>query len=665
MQPKFKNFTLYILMAIVILAVFSHYTNESDVRPVPYSNFVKMVKDDVVINVKVKHTEIEFEDKRNQNFRTHAPSALTPPYLELLLSKPKISVTFEPLEDWPGWVQILFNLLPWVIIIGLWFYFISKMQSGAPRGMSFGRSKAKMFTESKERTTFKDVAGCDEAKEELAEVIDFLKYPKKYKKTGARVPRGVLMMGPPGTGKTLLARAVAGEANVPFFHISGSDFVEMFVGVGASRVRDLFEQGKKSAPCLIFIDEIDAVGRQRGQGISGGNDEREQTLNQLLVEMDGFEGDTGIMIIAATNRADILDKALLRPGRFDRQVTIDLPDVRGREGILSVHIKKIPIIDDTIDVAKLAKATPGFSGADLANMVNEAALLAARFNDEKVTLGHFEEARDKVLMGPERRSKAMSEKEIRNTAYHEAGHALCSLLVENGGTIHKATIIPRGRALGMVSYLEKEEERVREEWVDEICSTLGGRAAEEIVFGTYTAGATSDIQQATRLAKYMVTKWGMSEKLGPVNYGESGYYGIKSYSEQTAREIDEEIQHLIDEQLHRAKKIIAENREALNRIAESLITHETLSEEELRKLVEGVEIGPPKPKRSWSDKSKDGDSEDSGNEENEETKNKDSEGELSLSASIKDEITQGKRESSEEMNQEALESLQRNQPPKE
>lgn len=595
MHQKFKNFTLYILMLIVILTIFSHFYSEKKVKTIHYSHFISMVKKGEVGSVKVKHLEIEFIDKKEQRFTTIAPQAVNPPYLDLVMEKVAL-VEFVPLEDWPAWVQILFNLAPWVIIIGLWFYFISKMQSGAPRGMSFGRSRAKVFNETKEKTTFNDVAGCDEAKEELAEVIDFLKYPNKYKKTGAKVPRGVLMMGPPGTGKTLLARAVAGEANVPFFHISGSDFVEMFVGVGASRVRDLFEQGKKSAPCLIFIDEIDAVGRQRGQGISGGNDEREQTLNQLLVEMDGFEGDTGIMIIAATNRPDILDKALLRPGRFDRQVTIDLPDIKGREGILKVHMANVPVGDE-IDIEKLAKATPGFSGADLANMVNEAALLAARYNHTHCVMGHFEEARDKVIMGPERRSKVMSEKEVRNTAFHEAGHALIALLVPNAMEIHKATIIPRGQALGMVSHLAKEESSTREEFIDEICVLLGGRCAEELVFNTCTPGAYNDIQQATSKARNMITKFGMNEKLGPVNYSENTdhYFGIKSYSEETAREIDREIFSLIEGQLGRARKLLGDHRPELDRIANALISHETLSLEDLQKLVDGEEIGPPRP----------------------------------------------------------------------
>ncbi len=594
MQPKFKNFTLYVLMLIVILAVFSHFYSEKKVKKLHYSNFISMVKKGQVITVKVRHLDIEFQDTKNQTFTTTAPQALNPPYLDLVMDKVRTVEFVEP-EEWPTWVQLLFNLAPWVIIIGLWFYFISKMQTGAPRGMSFGRSKAKMFNETKEKTTFNNVAGCDEAKEELAEVIDFLKYPGKYKKTGARVPRGVLMMGPPGTGKTLLARAVAGEANVPFFHISGSDFVEMFVGVGASRVRDLFEQGKKSSPCLIFIDEIDAVGRQRGQGISGGNDEREQTLNQLLVEMDGFEGDTGIMVIAATNRPDILDKALLRPGRFDRQVTIELPDIKGREGIIKVHLNNI-LVEKEIDVSTLAKATPGFSGADLANMVNEAALLAARYNHEKVTLAHFEEARDKVMMGPERRSKVMSEKEIKTTAFHEAGHALISLLVPNAMEIHKATIIPRGRALGMVSYLPKEESMTREEFLDNICSTLGGRCAEELIFGTLTPGASNDIQQATFFSRSMVTKWGMSEKLGAINYSENteNFFGIKSYSEETAREIDTEIHNIVGTQMKRASKLLEDNRDTLDRIAQSLISHETLTLDDLNKLVAGVEIGPPR-----------------------------------------------------------------------
>ncbi|MCJ8345045.1 ATP-dependent zinc metalloprotease FtsH, partial [bacterium] len=413
-------------MAIIILTLFAGVSGQKTTESRPYSSFIKLVNSGKVLRVKVRNLTIKYEDKKNEEFVTTAPHSINPPYLELLIEK-GVNVEFQAQEEWPEWFKIILNLAPWILFIGLWFYFINKMQGGSPRGMSFGKSKVKVFNESKVKTTFEDVAGCDEAKEELAEIIEFLKYPKKFQKLGARVPRGVLMMGPPGTGKTLLARAVAGEANVPFFHISGSDFVEMFVGVGASRVRDLFEQGRKSSPCLIFIDEIDAVGRQRGQGMSGGNDEREQTLNQLLVEMDGFDGDTGIMVIAATNRADILDQALLRPGRFDRQVTIDLPDIKGRKGILAVHVKNIPL-DDSIDLEILAKATPGFSGADLANLVNEAALLAARVEDTTICMRHLEEARDKVMMGPERRSKVMPDKEIQNTAYHEAGHALISYL---------------------------------------------------------------------------------------------------------------------------------------------------------------------------------------------------------------------------------------------
>ncbi len=565
---------------------------------VPYSSFIEMVEKGQVARVTVSNFRISFEDKKEKSYITNSPRSLTPPYLDLLVEK-DITVDFKPADEIPKWLEIVFQVLPWLLILGVFFVVMNKMQGGSPRGMSFGRSRAKMFSEGKERITFKDVAGCDEAKEELAEIIDFLKHPKKFKKTGARVPRGVLMMGPPGTGKTLMARAVAGEANVPFFHMSGSDFVEMFVGVGASRVRDLFEQGKKAAPCLIFIDEIDAVGRQRGQGVSGGNDEREQTLNQLLVEMDGFDNDTGIMVIAATNRADILDQALLRPGRFDRQVTIDLPDISGREAILSVHLNKVPSAED-VNAAMLARATPGFSGADLANMINEAALIAARENCEQVFMHHFEEARDKVMMGPARKSKVMSEKEIRNTAYHEAGHALVGMLVPNGPDIHKATIIPRGRALGFVAQLPREESKIKEELIDEICMTLGGRSAEIVAFNTYTPGAMGDIQQATWLARAMVKRWGMSDKLGMVCFTEndSGFFGVKSYSDETARLIDEEIQHIITTQFERAKQIIRDNREAFVRIAETLITHETLNAEELRLLIDGKEIGPPKTLRS-------------------------------------------------------------------
>jgi cell division protease FtsH len=590
-----KNFTLYILVFIVVLAVFAHFSSDKIVTNVPYSSFVAMVKEDEVRRVQVSQFNLLFEDTKNNNYSTTAPQAMTPPYLELLLGNRNITVEFTPLDEWPRWLTFLFNLAPWVLFIGLWFYFINHMQGGSPRGMSFGRSRAKSFNESKEKINFDNVAGCDEAKEELREIIEFLKFPKKFKKTGARVPRGVLMMGPPGTGKTLLARAVAGEANVPFFHISGSDFVEMFVGVGASRVRDLFDQGKKSAPCLIFIDEIDAVGRHRGQGISGGNDEREQTLNQLLVEMDGFDNDTGIMLIAATNRPDILDHALLRPGRFDRQVVIDLPDIKGREGILRVHLKNVPTNED-VEVEVLAKSTPGFSGADLANMVNEAALYAAKENLDYVYMHHFEDAKDKVMMGPERRSRVLSEKEVRNTAFHEAGHALVNILVPNGSEIHKATIIPRGRTLGMVSFLPKEESHTKEEYVDNICVALAGRAAETIIFKTNTPGAVNDIEQATKIARAMITKWGMSDNLGMINYTENSenFFGIKSYSEETARRIDEEIFQLVDTQFKRALKLLEDNRENLVRIAETLITHETLTLEELNAIIAGDEIGPPR-----------------------------------------------------------------------
>ncbi|MCO4781307.1 MAG: ATP-dependent zinc metalloprotease FtsH [Candidatus Cloacimonetes bacterium] len=575
-------------MAIIILTLFAGVSSQKDTEVRPYSSFIKLVKSEKVLRVTVRNLTIKYEDKKNEEFVTTAPHSINPPYLDLLIEK-GVNVEFQAQEEWPEWFKIILNLAPWILFIGLWFYFINKMQGGSPRGMSFGKSKVKVFNESKVKTTFEDVAGCDEAKEELSEVIEFLKYPKKFLKMGARVPRGVLMMGPPGTGKTLLARAVAGEANVPFFHISGSDFVEMFVGVGASRVRDLFEQGRKSSPCLIFIDEIDAVGRQRGNGMSGGNDEREQTLNQLLVEMDGFDGDTGIMVIAATNRADILDQALLRPGRFDRQVTIDLPDIKGREGILGVHVKNVPM-DDSINLEVLAKATPGFSGADLANMVNEAALLAARVEDATICMRHLEEARDKVMMGPERRSKVMPDKEIKNTAYHEAGHALISLLVPNSMEIHKATIIPRGRALGMVSYLPKEEMKTKEELIDDICVSMGGRIAEEIQFGTYTPGASSDIQHATSVAKAMITKWGMSKNLGTVLYTESNEYWGKSYSETTAREIDQEVKEMITQQLKRAKELIESNMTAFVAIAEALLKYETLTKDELKQLVAGEEL---------------------------------------------------------------------------
>ncbi len=502
------------------------------------------------------------------------------------------------------WVNILVGFLPWVFIIAIWVIIMRRMQgqSGGSRGIfSFGKSKAKLITPSSKRVTFKDVAGADEAKLELEEVIEFLKEPSKFQKLGGKIPRGVLLLGPPGTGKTLLARAVAGEAGVPFFSISGADFVEMFVGVGASRVRDLFEQGKKNAPCIIFIDEIDAVGRHRGAGLGGGHDEREQTLNQLLVEMDGFEQNSGVIIIAATNRPDVLDPALLRPGRFDRQVVVDRPDVKGREGILKVHTRNIPLAEG-VNLEVLAKGTPGLSGADLANLVNEAALLGARKNKKKVDMNDFEEAKDKVMMGMERKSLIISEKEKRTTAYHEIGHVLVARMTPDADPVHKVTIIPRGRALGVTSYLPIDEKHTySKEYLEAMITyALGGRAAEKLVFNHYTTGAGNDIEKATNIARKMVCEWGMSEKLGPLAYGakeEEIFLGReiqkhRDYSEKTAIEIDEEIRSIINSAFERAVKILSENMNLLHKLSEELLEREILDADEIDRIIRGEELPP-------------------------------------------------------------------------
>jgi cell division protease FtsH len=508
----------------------------------------------------------------------------------------------EKVEDKSGSSSILWQLLIWwapiILFIGFWIFMIRQMQSGGNKALSFGKSRAKLLNNQQKRVTFKDVAGVEEAKEELQEIIEFLKEPQKFQKLGGRIPKGVLMMGPPGTGKTLLAKAVAGEANVPFFSISGSDFVEMFVGVGASRVRDLFEQGKKNAPCIVFIDEIDAVGRHRGAGLGGGHDEREQTLNQLLVEMDGFESNDGVILMASTNRPDVLDPALLRPGRFDRQVVVSYPDVRGREGILKVHTRKIPLSDD-VNINVIARSTPGFTGADLSNLVNEAALNAARYNKKVVTMNDFEFAKDKVLMGPERRSMVIPEKERRVTAFHEAGHALVGLKIPEADPLHKVTIIPRGRALGLTQYLPEQDilGRTKEELLAMIALSMGGRIAEGIFIGSITTGAANDIEKATELARKMVCEYGMSE-LGPLAYGkkeEQIFLGReiaqhRDYSESTAIKIDEEVQKIISEQYERAHKIITENRDVMVQLAEALLERETLDGVQIRRIIAGLPL---------------------------------------------------------------------------
>ena len=565
-----------------------------------------------------KQSSVEFTDVDGNKFVTSLGSD---PTRELLMKKVAdfneankgtasvIKATEEQVSSGLGWL-ILIQALPFLLLIGFLAFTLRQMQAGGNKALSFGKSKAKLLSNQQKRVTFKDVAGVDEAKEELQEIIEFLKDPQKFQKLGGKIPKGVLMMGPPGTGKTLLAKAVAGEANVPFFSISGSDFVEMFVGVGASRVRDLFEQGKKNAPCIIFIDEIDAVGRHRGAGLGGGHDEREQTLNQLLVEMDGFESNDGVILMASTNRPDVLDPALLRPGRFDRQVVVGYPDVRGREGILKVHTRKIPL-DEGVDVNIIARGTPGFTGADLANLVNEAALIAARQNKKVVTLYDLEFAKDKVLMGPERRSMVMSDKEKRLTAVHEAGHALVGLNIPESDPVHKVTIVPRGRALGVTFFLPEQDVlgRTKEELLAMIANAMGGRIAEELFIGRITTGASNDIEKATELARNMVCQYGMSE-LGPLAFGkkdEQIFLGReinqhRDFSEDTAIKIDQEVKRIISEQYARATKILEDNREAMDRLVAALLEHESLDLAQMKRAIAGLPVNGDEPSTSFDDK---------------------------------------------------------------
>jgi cell division protease FtsH len=607
-QPH-KTLLLWVVLIVAFLAIWQ-FLNDQDPggqrAEIPYSEFmgyVKAPRDQRHID------EVEIRD-RDYSFTIKNPAAKGAPEKGRTVGPTEdsakdllahnVKITFQKDEGGSFLTPLLTILLPMLFVIVMFYLFMRQLQAGGGKAMSFGKSRARLLSESQNKVTFADVAGIDEAKDEVEEIIAFLKDPKKFQRLGGRIPKGVLMMGPPGTGKTLLARAIAGEAGVPFFSISGSDFVEMFVGVGASRVRDLFEQGKKHAPCIIFIDEIDAVGRHRGAGLGGGHDEREQTLNQLLVEMDGFESNEGVIIIAATNRPDVLDPAILRPGRFDRRITVPRPDIRGREGILAVHTKKVPLVGD-VDLGILAAGTPGFVGADLENLVNEAALLAARQDKDAVSMEDFELAKDKVLMGSERRSMVMSEAERRTAAWHESGHTIIGKLVPGNDSVHKVSIIPRGAALGVTMFLPTEDRHLmtRQQTLARIAMALGGRVAEEIVFGEVTTGAQDDIKRATRVARAMVCELGMSKKMGPIAYGEneeSVFLGREmtsrreDYSENTAREIDDEVRAIVESQHQLASKIITENREKLDRLAQALLERETLDSEEIDAALEGREL---------------------------------------------------------------------------
>ncbi|MGE5216211.1 MAG: ATP-dependent zinc metalloprotease FtsH [Chloroflexota bacterium] len=592
MSQSSKHIALWLVLALIILAVFSVFNKQHGREPeIVFSEFMTAVDRGDVQKVTIQGHNIQGEYKNGERFRTFAPND---PELVKSLREKKVKIAAKPEEDSPWYMVLLLNWFPMLLLIGVWIFFMRQMQVGGGKAMSFGKSRAKLLTENQHRVTFSDVAGVDEAKDDLQEIIAFLKDPKKFTKLGGRIPKGCLLVGPPGTGKTLLARAIAGEAGVPFFSISGSDFVEMFVGVGASRVRDLFVQGKKNAPCIIFIDEIDAVGRHRGAGLGGGHDEREQTLNQLLVEMDGFEANEGVILIAATNRPDVLDPALLRPGRFDRRVVVPRPDVKGREGILQVHTRKVPVGSD-VDIGVLARATPGFAGADLENLVNEAALLAARNNKEKVDMHDFELAKDKVMMGAERRSMIISDEEKRNTAFHEAGHALVAKLLPGADPIHKVTIIPRGMALGLTQQLPMDEKHTynKEYLLNNLVILFGGRVAEELVLNHMTTGAGNDIEKATDLARRMVCEWGMSEKLGPMTFGkkeEEIFLGRDftqkvDYSESTAIEIDAEVRRIIQDSYYKAKDLLKTNLRLLHKVAESLLEKEVLDGSEIDAIV--------------------------------------------------------------------------------
>src|SRR5262247_2863371 len=599
MNSRAKNLLFWVVVGLFMILLFNLFSvpTHAPEEEVIFSDFMaKLDKGDIEkVIIKSNHVSAVLKDKTR--IRTY--TAEYPDFVKVLREK-CVQIEAKPPDESPWYITFLVTWGPFVLFLGLWFFLMRQMQIGGNKALSFGKSRARMLTEERKKVTFSDVAGIDEAKEEVLEIIEFLKDPRKFQKLGGRIPKGVLIVGPPGTGKTLLARAIAGEANVPFFSISGSDFVEMFVGVGASRVRDLFEQGKKNAPCIIFIDEIDAVGRHRGAGLGGGHDEREQTLNQLLVEMDGFESNEGVILIAATNRPDVLDPALLRPGRFDRRIVVPRPDVRGRTGILAVHTKKTPLAQG-VDLDVIARGTPGFSGADLENLVNEAALLAARNDKSQLDMSDFEMAKDKVLMGPERRSMIISENDKRVTAYHEAGHALVGKMMKGSDPVHKVTIIPRGRALGLTQQLPAEDRLnlSRESANDQIAVAMGGRVAEELIFHQLTTGASNDIQVATDLARKMVCDWGMSDKLGPLHFGKREgeiFLGrdfgdtTKEYSEETAVEIDGEVRRIVTANYERAKKVVVDNVDKLKALAEALLEYETVDGAEIDQIFAGEKL---------------------------------------------------------------------------
>jgi len=596
----YKNMMTLAMGVLVMLAIFSFWSGTpKENNEIDYTEFMRRLESGEIAEIRVRDQVIEGRTRSDQSFRSFGP--IEDELRTRLLREHGVNVKYEPRED-PGlWNSMLISWLPMILFIGLWFLLFRQLQAGGGKAMSFGKARARLLSENQQRVTFQDVAGIEEAKAELEEIVSFLRDPKKFTRLGGRIPKGVLLVGAPGTGKTLLARAIAGEAGVPFFSISGSDFVEMFVGVGASRVRDLFMQGKKNAPCIVFIDEIDAVGRHRGAGLGGGHDEREQTLNQLLVEMDGFESNEGVIIIAATNRPDVLDPAMLRPGRFDRHVIVNLPDLRGREAILRVHVRRV-LLAPELDLTVIARGTPGFSGADLENLVNEAALLAARREADSVTLLDLEHAKDKVLMGSERRSLILSEEERRVIAVHEAGHALVAMLDENCDPVHKVSIIPRGMALGVTQTMPTEDRNIilRRQLLARVTHAMGGRASEEVVFGHFSTGAADDLKRATQIAREMVCSYGMSERLGPMTLGDSSgevFLGrdithLREHSEEKACQIDQEILTLLTESYDLAKSRIIDNRDALNRIAESLLERETLDGADLKLLLAGQELPP-------------------------------------------------------------------------